>query len=82
MGVCSFSAFLLGHQEMSALAARRNPLLPWFIGVIVIFIADIYVAYTFYSSNCQAPGIAQFLVLVAMPGVYLVLMYLTFKSQQ
>ena len=52
------------------------------IGVIVIFIADIYVAYTFYSSNCQAPGIAQFLVLVAMPGVYLVLMYLTFKSQQ
>ena len=60
---------------------RRNPLLPWFIGIIIIIaIADLYVAYSFYSSNCQAPGLAQFLVLVAMPGVYLVLMYLTFKS--
>lgn len=60
---------------------RRNPLLPWFIGVIVIVIADIYVGYWFYSSNCQAPGAAQFLVLVAVPGVYLLLMYLTFRSQ-
>ena len=60
---------------------RRNPLLPWFIGIIIIAIADLYVAYSFYSSNCQAPGLAQFVVLVAMPGVYVVLMYLTFKSQ-
>lgn len=60
---------------------RRNPLLPWFIGVIIIIIVDIYVGYWFYSSNCQAPGLAQFLVLAVMPGVYLVLMYLTFRSQ-
>ena len=60
---------------------RRNPLLPWFVGVVIIVIADIYVGYWFYSSNCQAPGLAQLLVLVAMPVVYLVLMYLTFRSQ-
>ncbi len=66
---------------MPVLARRRNPLLPWFIGIVIIAIADIYVAYSFYSSNCQAPGLAQVLVLVAVPGVYLVLMYLTFKSQ-
>jgi hypothetical protein len=65
---------------MAALA-RRNPLLPWFIGMVVIAIADIYVAYSFYSSNCQVPGLARLMVLVAMPGVYLALMYLTFKSQ-
>ncbi len=65
---------------MAALA-RRNPLLPWFIGMVVIAVADIYVAYSFYSSSCQVPGLAQLMVLVAMPGVYLALMYLTFKSQ-
>lgn len=62
-------------------SAQRNPLLPWFIGVVIIILADIYVGYTFYSTNCQAPGLAQFLVLAAVPGVYLVLMYLTFRSQ-
>ncbi len=61
--------------------ARRNALLPWLIGIVIIAIVDIYVGYSFYSSNCQAPGLAQFLVLIAVPGVYLVLMYLTFKSQ-
>jgi RsiW-degrading membrane proteinase PrsW (M82 family) len=62
--------------------ARRNPLLPWFLGIVIIAIVDAYVGYAFYSSNCQAPGLAQFLILIAVPGVYLVLMYLTFKSQE
>lgn len=60
---------------------RRNPLMPWIIGLIVIAIVDFYVGYLFFATECQAPGIAQFLVLVAVPGVYLVLMYLTLKSQ-
>ena len=62
--------------------ARRNSLLPWFIGISIIAIVDVYVGYSFYSSNCRAPGLAQFLVLVAVPGVYLALMYLTFRSQE
>jgi len=64
-----------------ATAARRNPLMPWLIGIVVIVVADAYVAYQFFSTKCQAPGLAQFLVLVAVPGVYLILMYLTFRSQ-
>lgn len=61
--------------------AGRNALTPWFIGVVIIAIADVYVAYKFYSTNCEAPGFAQLMVLAAVPGVYLVLMYLTFRSQ-
>ncbi len=64
-----------------AITDRRNPLLPWYIGLAVIAVVDAFIAYLFYSTRCEAPGLAQFLVLVALPGVYLVLMYLTFKSQ-
>lgn len=64
-----------------ATMTRRNPLMPWIIGLIIIAIADIYVGYLFYATDCQAPGIAQFLVIVVVPAVYLVLMYLTLKSQ-
>ena len=64
-----------------AMTTRRNPLLPWYIGLVIIAVVDAYVGYQFYATNCEATGLAQFLVLVAMPGVYLVLMYLTFRSQ-
>jgi hypothetical protein len=60
---------------------RRNPLLPWIIGLIIIVISDIYIGHLFYATQCQAPAIAQFLVLIVVPAVYLVLMYLTLKSQ-
>jgi len=63
-------------------AIKRNPLLPWYIGLTILIVADIVAAYYFYASGCEAPGIAQFLVLAVVPGVYLVLMYLTFKSQE
>ena len=65
---------------MAALG-RRNALMPWLIGVVIIAIADLYVAYKFYSTNCETPGFAQFMVLVVVPGIYLALMYLTFRSQ-
>lgn len=60
---------------------RRNPLLPWFIGLAVIVVADIWVAYRMFSTACQASGLAQALVLLVMPAVYVVLMYLTLRSQ-
>ena len=60
---------------------RRMSLLPWYIGLAIIAVVDAFIAYLFYSTRCEVPGLAQFLVLVAVPGVYLVLMYLTFKSQ-
>lgn len=62
-------------------APHRNPLMPWFIGLLIVFAADLYVAYIFFSGQCQAPVIAQILVVVIIPVVYLGLMYLTFKSQ-
>ncbi len=64
-----------------AMSARRNPLIPWYIGLIIIAIVDVYVGYQFYATKCEATGLPQFLVLVAIPGIYLVLMYLTLKSQ-
>ena len=60
---------------------HRNPLKPWFIGLVIVLVADLYVAYIFFSGQCQAPVIAQAIVVVVLPVVYLVLMYLTFKSQ-
>lgn len=60
---------------------RRNPLLPWFIGLGIIIPADIYIGYQFLATACSAPVIAQALVVVVVPVVYLTLMYLTFKSQ-
>jgi hypothetical protein len=60
---------------------KRNPLLPWIIGIIIIVAADLAVASWMFQSGCQAPGVVQILVLVAIPVVYLVLAYLTFRSQ-
>jgi hypothetical protein len=62
-------------------AKARNPLLPWYIGIVIIAVLDIWVATQLFSSACQAPGIIATGVVVVIPAVYLVLMYLTFKSQ-
>jgi len=62
-------------------ARTRNPLLPWYIGIVIIVALDIWVATQLFSSACQAPGIIGAGVVFVIPAVYLVLMYLTFKSQ-
>lgn len=59
---------------------RRNPLLPWIIGLVIIIAADIYIGRLFFGGACAAPGIAQFMILIVLPAVYLALMYLTLKS--
>lgn len=60
---------------------KRDALFPWYIGLAIIATAVGFFGYQFYSNSCQAPVIAQLLFLIAVPAVYLVLMYLTFKSQ-
>ncbi len=62
-------------------ARKRNPLLPWFIGIVIVVLADAWVAYRMFATGCPAPGIAEVLVVVVIPVVYLGLMYLTLKSQ-
>lgn len=63
------------------LAKKRNVLLPWFIGLAIVAVADIWVAYQMFATACQAPGLVQAMVVIVIPAVYLALMYVTFKSQ-
>jgi hypothetical protein len=62
-------------------ARRRNPLLPWFIGIVIVVLADLWVAYRMFATDCPAPGFVEGLVVVVIPAVYLGLMYLTLRSQ-
>jgi hypothetical protein len=68
------------ERKMAATRAR-NVLLPWYIGIVIIAMLDIWVAIQLFSSACEAPGIASALVVIAIPAIYLGLMYLTLKSQ-
>ena len=60
---------------------KRNPLLPWLIGLPIVVVAVAYVGYRFAMLDCDVPAISEFLVLGVLPLIYLILMYLTFKSQ-
>jgi len=62
--------------------ARRNPLLPWYIGIVIILTAFIYFGYQKFYVGCAAPAAVEFIVLLVIPVVYLALMYLTFVSQK
>jgi hypothetical protein len=65
-----------------AQVARRNRLLPWYIGIVIVALAVIYVGYLMFAGGCPAPTIVELAVLIVIPVVYLVLMYLTFTSQE
>jgi hypothetical protein len=56
-------------------------MLPWIIALPIILIVDIIVGVWMFESKCEAPGFVQLMVLVLIPGIYLVLAFLTFKSQ-
>jgi hypothetical protein len=56
--------------------------MPWYIGMIIIFAAVIFVGYQMWAGSCPAPTIIELGVLTVIPVVYLVLMYLTFVSQK
>jgi hypothetical protein len=62
--------------------ARRNRLLPWYIGIAIIIAAEIIVGYQMFYVGCPAPVLLELAMLVVIPVVYLVLMYLTFISQR
>jgi hypothetical protein len=61
---------------------KRNRLMPWTIGLVVIVLAVIYAGWTLLSSDCAVPAPTVLIALVVMPAVYLVLMYLTLTSQE
>ena len=61
---------------------RRNRLMPWYIGIVVILAAVTYVGYQMFYVGCPAPIGIELGVLIIIPVVYLILMYLTFVSQE
>lgn len=61
---------------------RRNRLWPWYIGIVIILAAVIYVGYEMIATSCAAPAVSIIAVLVVIPVVYLFLMYLTLMSQE
>jgi hypothetical protein len=60
----------------------RNRLRPWYIGLAIVVAAVLFVGYRMGAGNCPAPTIIELGVLTVVPIVYLVLMYLTFVSQE
>lgn len=60
---------------------KRNRLMPWVIGAAIIIAADLWVIEQMFSTSCPAPGFVEAIVVIIMPVVYLVLMYLTLRSQ-
>jgi hypothetical protein len=62
--------------------AHRNRLLPWWIGGIIVLIADAFVAWQLFFCGCPGLPLAKALVVIVLPAVYLALMYLTLTSQE
>ena len=60
----------------------RNRLLPWYVGIVIILAAVIYVGYQVVATGRAAPAVSIVGVLVVIPVVYLFLMYLTLTSQE
>lgn len=61
---------------------RRNRLTPWYIGIVIVLLAVAWVGYQMSFGGCPAPTAVELIVLIVIPAVYLVLMYLTFTSQE
>ena len=67
---------------MAVNTPQNHRLLPWYIGLVLVFAAVIFVGYRMWAGNCPAPTIIEIGVLSVIPIVYLVLMYLTLISQK
>jgi hypothetical protein len=67
---------------MQQAAPKRNRLMPWYIGLVLNLAAVLFVGYRMWAGNCPAPTLIEVGVLTVIPAVYLVLMYLTFVSQE
>lgn len=61
---------------------RRSRLIPWYIGMVIVILAVLYIGYRMFLLGCPAPGLIELGVLVVIPAVYLGLMYLTLVSQK
>jgi hypothetical protein len=63
--------------------AKRNRLMPWMIGLVLILAALAYAGWEVVAGGCGAtPPATLVIALLVMPAVYLGLMYLTLTSQE
>jgi hypothetical protein len=76
------TAFLALENSMANAAPRNNRLMPWYIGIVIILAAVIWVGYQMWATSCPAPTFIEIGVLTVIPVVYFALMYLTFVSQK
>jgi hypothetical protein len=67
---------------MAQVAPRNHRLMPWYIGIVIVLAAVIWVGYQMWATSCPAPTFIEIGVLTVIPIVYLVLMYLTLVSQK
>ena len=67
---------------MAQVAPPNHRLMPWYIGIVIVLAAVIFVGYQMWTTSCPAPTIIEIGVLTVIPIVYLVLMYLTLVSQR
>jgi hypothetical protein len=59
----------------------RNRLTPWYVGLALNLVIVAYAAWEMTAGGCAAPPATLVIALVAMPVVYVALMYLTLTSQ-
>lgn len=63
-------------------STRRNPLMPWIIGLVIILAALAFVGCQVASAGCGgASPVAGVMALLVMPAVYLGLIHVTLKNQ-
>lgn len=67
---------------MAQVTPRNNRLTPWYIGIIIILAAVVFIGYRMWATACPAPTVIEIGVLTVIPIVYLALMYLTLVSQR
>ena len=72
----------MAQTNDSTSETRRPRLMPWSIGAVIILAAVLFVGYRMATSECGLSVPLELGVLVVIPLVYLVLMYLTFVSQE
>lgn len=64
-----------------AVMRRRNPLTGWLIGLAIIVAVELFAALHLQLTCSETRILAQLMVLIILPAVYLVLTYLTLKSK-
>ena len=62
-------------------SAKRDRLLPWSAGLVLIVASVGYIGYQMVATNCPVTLPVALIVLTVVPAVYLTLTFIAFTSQ-